>query len=167
MGAKVIAVFKKVSSIPDKLFMKKLEKYCRGLTQIPLSKREKYAKKVGKTSLNKESVFILGVLNKIEELSKIDILLSLFEYKMDEIIDDNTYRRLMLMVDRTMFSDLIYLKSNITDNPIVIENDAEQGLLANGWLCYAGQSWGTADEEGQFLYNYTNIAKRFCELINI
>ena len=71
------------------------------------------------------------------------------------------------MVDRTMFSDLLYLKANITDNLIVIENDAEQGLLANGWLCYAGQTWGTADQESQFVYNYNNIAKLFCSLISI
>ena len=143
-ASKVITVIKKAASIPDKLFMNKMEKYCRGLIEIPANKREKYAAKVGKPGLNKDSVFILGVLNKIEELSKIKILLTLFEAKMDGLIDDETYRRLMLLVDRTMYSDLLYLKTNITDDPIVIENDAEQGLLANGWLYYYGQTWGTA-----------------------
>ena len=81
--------------------------------------------------------------------------------------DDETYRRLMLLVDRTMYSDLLYLKTNITDDPIVIENDAEQGLLANGWLYYYGQTWGTATEDSQLVYNYTNIAKQFCQLIEI
>ena len=166
-ASKVITVIRKAASIPDKLFMNKMEKYCRGLIQIPANKREKYASKVGKPGLNKDSVFILGVLNKIEELSKIKILLNLFEYKMDEVIDNETYRRLMLMVDRTMFSDLLYLKANITDNPIVIENDAEQGLLSNGWLSYYGQTIGTATEDSQLVYTYTNIAKRFCKLITI
>lgn len=166
-ASKVITVIKKAASIPDKLFMNKMEKYCRGLIEIPANKREKYAAKVGKPGLNKDSVFILGVLNKIEELSKIKILLALFEAKMDGLIDDETYRRLMLLVDRTMFSDLLYLKANITDNPIVIENDAEQGLLANGWLYYYGQTWGTAIEDSQLVYNYTNIAKQFCQLIEI
>ena len=162
---KVITIFKKAASIPDKIFMNKVEKYCRGITQIPVTKREKYIAKVGKASINKDSVFVLGVLNKIEELSKIDILLALFECKMDEAIDDETYRRLMVMVDRTMFSDLKYLLANVTDNPIAIENDAEQGLLSNGWLSYYGQTWGTATEDGHQVYTYTNIAKRFCELI--
>lgn len=166
-ASKVITVIKKAASIPDKLFMNKMEKYCRGLIEIPANKREKYAAKVGKPGLNKDSVFILGVLNKIEELSKIKILLTLFEAKMDGLIDDETYRRLMLLVDRTMYSDLLYLKTNITDDPIVIENDAEQGLLANGWLYYYGQTWGTATEDSQLVYNYTKIAKQFCQLIEI
>ena len=65
-ASKVITVIKKAASIPDKLFMNKMEKYCRGLIEIPANKREKYAAKVGKPGLNKDSVFILGVLNKIE-----------------------------------------------------------------------------------------------------
>jgi hypothetical protein len=73
----------------------------------------------------------------------------------------------MIIVDRTMFSDLLYLKSNITEEPIVISNDAEQGLLSNGWLSYYGQTWGTATEDSQLLYTYTNIAKQFCKLITI
>lgn len=166
-ASKVITVIKKAASIPDKLFMNKMEKYCRGLIEIPANKREKYAAKVGKPGLNKDSVFILGVLNKIEELSKIKILLALFEAKMDELIDDETYRRLMLLVDRTMYADLLYLKANVTDEPIVIANDAEQGLLANGWLYYYGQTWGTATEDSQLVYSYTNIAKQFCQLVEI
>lgn len=166
-ASKVITVIKKAASIPDKLFMNKMEKYCRGLIEIPVSKRKKYAAKIGKPGLNKDSVFILGILNKIEEQSKIKILINLFEAKMDLLIDDNTYRRLMLLVNQTMYSDLLYLKNNIKDDPIVIKNDAEQGLLANGWLYYYGQTSGTATEDSQMLYNYTNIAKKFCELIEI
>ena len=147
--------------------MNKMEKYCRGMVKISENKRKKYAAKVGKAGLNKDSVFILGILNKIEELSKINIMINLFEHKMDEMIDDETYRRLMIIVDRTMFSDLLYLKSNITEEPIVISNDAEQGLLSNGWLSYYGQTWGTATEDSQLLYTYTNIAKQFCKLITI
>lgn len=164
--SKFLAVFRKVSSIPDKLFMKRIEKYCRGLTDIPVIKRKEYVEKVGKASLNRDSVFILGVLNRIEELSKIDILVALFEAKVNGAIDDETYRRLSLLVDRTMFSDLLYLKANITDDPIVITNDAEQGLLTNGWLYYLGQTFGSAAEDGHQVYSYTNIAKRFCTLIN-
>ncbi|MBE6644924.1 MAG: hypothetical protein E7612_06060 [Ruminococcaceae bacterium] len=166
-ASKIITVIKQAASIPDKFFMNKMEKYCRGMVKISENKRKKYAAKVGKAGLNKDSVFILGILNKIEELSKINIMINLFEHKMDEMIDDETYRRLMIIVDRTMFSDLLYLKSNITEEPIVISNDAEQGLLSNGWLSYYGQTWGTATEDSQLLYTYTNIAKQFCKLITI
>lgn len=162
---KVVNIIRKSTSIPDKLFMRKMERYCAGLVSIPSSKREKYAAKVGKQSLNKDSVFILGVLNKIEELSKIDILIRLFEAKMDEEIDDQTYRRMMLQVDRTMFSDISFLKDNICDNLIKITSVEEENLLATGWLIFAGIGIGTATEEGGNLYSYTQIAKQFCNVV--
>ena len=162
---KVVKIIRKSASIPDKLFMHKMERYCAGLVSIPSSKREKYAAKVGKKSLNKDSVFILGVLNKIEELSKIDILVRLFEAKMDEEIDDQTYRRMMLQVDRTMYSDILFLKDNICDDLIKIASVEEENLLAMGWLIFAGIGIGTATEEGGNLYSYTQTAKQFCNVV--
>jgi len=162
---KVVKIIRKSASIPDKLFMHKMERYCAGLVSIPSSKREKYAAKVGKKSLNKDSVFILGVLNKIEELSKIDILVRLFEAKMDEEIDDQTYRRVMLQVDRTMYSDILFLKDNICDDLIKIASVEEENLLATGWLIFAGIGIGTATEEGGNLYSYTQTAKQFCNVV--
>lgn len=162
---KVVKIIRKSASIPDKLFMHKMERYCAGLVSIPSSKREKYAAKVGKKSLNKDSVFILGVLNKIEELSKIDILVRLFEAKMDEEIDDQTYRRMMLQVDRTMYSDILFLKDNICDDLIKIASVEEENLLATGWLIFAGIGIGTATEEGGYLYSYTQTAKQFCNVV--
>ena len=162
---KVVKIIRKSASIPDKLFMHKMERYSAGLVSIPSSKREKYAAKVGKKSLNKDSVFILGVLNKIEELSKIDILVRLFEAKMDEEIDDQTYRRMMLQVDRTMYSDILFLKDNICDDLIKIASVEEENLLATGWLIFAGIGIGTATEEGGNLYSYTQTAKQFCNVV--
>ena len=162
---KVVKIIRKSASIPDKLFMHKMERYCAGLVSIPSSKREKYAAKVGKKSLNKDSVFILGVLNKIEELSKIDILVRLFEAKMDEEIDDQTYRRMMLQVDHTMYSDILFLKDNICDDSIKIASVEEENLLATGWLIFAGIGIGTATEEGGNLYSYTQTAKQFCNVV--
>ena len=162
---KVVKIIRKSASIPDKLFMHKMERYCAGLVSIPSSKREKYAARVGKKSLNKDSVFILGVLNKIEELSKIDILVRLFEAKMDEEIDDQTYRRMMLQVDRTMYSDILFLKDNICDDLIKIASVEEENLLATGWLIFAGIGIGTATEEGGNLYSYTQTAKQFCNVV--
>ena len=162
---KVVKIIRKSASIPDKLFMHKMERYCAGLVSIPSSKREKYAAKVGKKSLNKDSVFILGVLNKIEELSKIDILVRLFEAKMDEEIDDQTYRRMMLQVDRTMYSDILFLKDNICDDSIKIASVEEENLLATGWLIFAGIGIGTATEESGNLYSYTQTAKQFCNVV--
>ena len=166
LGAiKYIKYIQKIASIPDKIFMNKIEKYCRGLTAIPIEKRQKYAQKVGKDSLNQDSVFILGILNKIEELSKIDIMITLFEAKMDEKIDDPTYRRMMLQVDRTIFSDILFLKDNIC-NEYVNPNTVEiENLIAQGWLFLAGIDGGTSAGGGSCLYIYTQTAKQFCNIV--
>lgn len=164
-AVKVVALIRKAASIPDKFFMYKVEKYCAGLSTIPLSKREKYAKKIGKKSLNKENVFVLGVLNRNEELSKIDIFVKLFIAKLYEKIDDQTYRRLMLQTDRTMFSDILYLKDNICEGEVKITSVEEENLLAMGWLIFAGIGWGTATEDGGNIYAYTQTAKLFCKIV--
>lgn len=150
-AVKIITIIRKGASIPDKYFMHKIERYCAGLSAIPLAKREKYAKKIGKKSLNKETIFILGVLNRNEELSKIDIFVRLFEAKINEEIDDQTYQRMMLQVDRTMFSDILYLKDHICDGSVKIKTVEEENLLAMGWLIFAGTEWvsGFEDTENQ------------------
>ena len=162
---KIVKIIRKSASIPDKLFMRKMERYCKGLVEIPVSKRESYAAKVGKKALNKESVFILGILNRIEELSKIDILIRIFEAKMDEKIDDQTYRRMMLQVDRTMFSDILFLRDNICNSTIKLRTVEEENLVSTGWLIFSGIGWGTAEEEGGNLYSYTQTAKQFCNIV--
>lgn len=78
---KVVKVIRKSASIPDKLFMRKMERYCAGLVSIPASKREKYVKRVGKEALNKDSVFILGVLIKLKSYQKLIFLLDYLKQK--------------------------------------------------------------------------------------
>lgn len=162
---KVVNTIRKIASIPDKLFMRKLELYCTELVSIPVSKREKYVEKVGKKSLSKDSVFILGVLNKTEELSKINIFIKLFKAKIDEEINDQTYRRMMLQVERTMFSDILFLKDNICNNEIKITSVEEENLLATGWLIFAGIGISTNNEDGGTRYLYTQTAKQFCNIV--
>lgn len=158
---KIIKVIRKTASIPDKFFMHKIERYCAGLVEeIPVEKRKKYAEKVGKKTLNEDSVFILGVLNKIEELSKIDIFVKLFALKMDGVIDDPTYRRMMLQVERTMYSDILFLSDKICNNSVEVTSVEVESLLAAGWLIFAGFGEG-----GVNLYSYTQTAKQFCKIV--
>ena len=45
---KSLKAAQKIASIPTALYMKKFERYCKGLTTIPLEKRQKYMKLLGK-----------------------------------------------------------------------------------------------------------------------
>ena len=65
-------------------------------------------------------MLVLNIINRIEENDKIDFLLRLLEGILDGEIDDITYRRLMVPVHRTLYSDLLYLKDHVTKKPIEI-----------------------------------------------
>lgn len=82
--------------------MKKFERYCKGVTTIPLEKRQKYMQLLGKEKFNKESVFVLNVINRFEENENIPLFLKILDAKMDGFIDDNEYHRLMILTDRTL-----------------------------------------------------------------
>ena len=157
---KSLKVAQKIASIPTALYMKKFGRYCKGLTTIPLEKRQKYMKLLGKEKFNKESVFVLNVINRIEENEKIPLFLKILNAKMDGFIDDNEYHRLMILTDRTLYSDLLYLKDNITEDPVKLNSDSDYGLASSGLLVAAGNEWveGMDDADNGVRFNYTLAA---------
>ena len=164
-GLKVYGIFRKLADLPSKLYLRKFDRYMKGVTDIPVKKRQAYLKLVTKERFNKESVYILEVINRIEDLEKIDILVRLLELKMDETITDAEYRRMMIMTASTMKEDLDYLRLNITNDSFVIKSVQEEGLLLSGWIIYEGMTWGTAENDSGNLYRYTAMAKRYCEIV--
>lgn len=159
---KSLKAAQKIASIPTALYMKKFERYCKGLTTIPLEKRRKYMRLLGKEKFNKESVFVLNVINRIEENEKIPLFLNLLSAKMEGLIDDNEYHRLMILTDRTLYSDLLYLKDNITENPVRLNTDSDYGLASSGLLVTAGNKWveDMDEEDNGVRFNYTFAAKK-------
>lgn len=159
---KSLKAAQKIASIPTALYMKKFERYCKGLTTIPLEKRQKYMKLLGKEKFNKESVFVLNVINRIEENEKIPLFLRILDAKMDGFIDDNEYHRLMILTDRTLYSDLLYLKDNITEDPVKLNSDSDYGLASSGLLVTTGNEWieGMDDADNGVRFNYTLAAKK-------
>ena len=167
-ASKPISAMRKIMSLPSKLFMRKVARYLKGIAEIPEEKRDSYIKKLSSKEVNRNSVFVLNVINIIEEESKIPLLVSLFRAELFGLINDEQYRRLTIMVDRTLHSDLDYLQAHLTHDEFHIKNDAEQGLLSNGWLKYAGQEFSSIekanDSDNDELYIYTDLAKCFCEI---
>ena len=159
-------IIKKLCGLPTKLFLTKFEKYCRGLIDIPVQDREAYFQRVDQQSRDNETLFILSVINKIEEIEKIDIMLALFKAKLDEKLNDADYRRFVIMVGNTLYSDICYMRDNITQDNFPIEDYEQDGLLSSGWLRPVGQGWGTIGEtESDNLFAYSKIAKRFCNIV--
>lgn len=160
---KIYGAIRKTASIPSKLYLRKLDRFMRGMTEIPLRKRQKYIRLVSKDQYNKDSVYILEMINRIEDIEKVDVLLKLFELRMTEVLTDGEFRRMSLMVASTMKEDLNYMVRHITNDSFEILTIQEEGLLLAGWLIYDGMSIGTSEKEGGNLYRYTALAKRFCK----
>lgn len=144
--SKIYKGIKLVASIPDRLFLRKFERLCVGVGKIPEQKRKKYMKKISKKKFNKESAFILDVISRVEDLEKIDIFSLLWEAKIDGKIDEDKFRRYVIMTASTMLQDIKYMSKHIVNNTFYITQMEEEGLLAQGWIIYAGLAWGTAEE---------------------
>ena len=168
--SETITLFKtlrSISGIPTQLFLHKFERYCKGLGEIPREKRAAYVRKLGKEKFNREGVFILNVLNRIEENEKIDFMLRLLERRLDETLDDTTYRRLMVLIDRTLYTDLLYLKDHVTDRPIEISEAEEFGLVSSGLISSDGLGWvsDAAEQPTVLLFRYTPAAQQLAEIL--
>lgn len=98
--SKIYKGIKTVASIPDRLFLRKFERLCLGIGKIPENKRKKYIQKITRKRFNKDSVFILDVINKVEDLEK---------------IDDDRFRRYVIMTVNTMLQDLKYMSNCISN----------------------------------------------------
>ena len=167
-----IRALKTVASIPTKLFMIKAEKVCKGVAEIPIDKRQKFLKKIGKKKFNKEAVFVLTVIDKVEELSKIDIFLKILEKRMDEQITEEEYHRYFVRVDHTLLSDIMYMKDNLETTDFPLDCVQLEGLFSNGWIVYSGQNWtGLNEDESETVkiddnrYNYSKSAREFCKIV--
>ncbi len=163
--SKVYKGIKTVASIPDRLFLRKFERLCLGIGKISEDKRKKYVQKITRKRFNKDSVFILDVINRVEDFEKIDFFSLLWEAKMDEKIDDAEFRRYVIMTSNTMLQDLKYMSNNIANDTFYITSMEEEGLVIQGWIIYAGLDIGTAEEAGGNLYAYTKTAKDYCKCV--
>jgi len=170
-AVKGLKLLKSVASIPSKLYLRKFEKFCRGLVQIPLEKRQHYMKTLGREKFNHESVFILNVINRIEEEDKLPLLIKLIDARTEEIITSDEYRRLTILVDRTFYRDLLYLEHNVTADPVALRTDSDYGLVASGLLVTAGSEWinDFKNEENPsdtgIRFNYTSSAKKLAQIL--
>lgn len=170
-AVKTLKLLKSLASIPSKLYLRKFEQFCKGVYEIPLEKRRKFIEKLGRERFNQESVFILNIINRIEEEDKLPFLTRILEARIEGVIDSAEYRRLTVLVDRTLYSDLLYLEHNITADPVALRTESDFGLVASGLLVTAGNDWmgDFSDEDDPddtgMRFNYTAAAKKLAWIL--
>lgn len=159
-AVKIINIAKSISSIPSKLFLLKVERYCRLCVEIPIEKRNKYIERIGSKEFNKECVRILNIINRIDEMKKIDIIVKIYAARVNEEIDYPTFFRLLNIVDNVLYEDLIYMKDNFDEKQTVrLDNEFEEGLASAGLLISLG---AVLSGPG---YKYTKSAKQIYKIV--
>lgn len=61
--------------------------------------------------------------------------------------------------------DLKYMSNCISNDTFYITSVEEEGLVTQGWIIYAGLGIGTDEDSGGNLYEYTKMAKEYCEYV--
>ena len=163
-------MLKSVASIPTKIYLRKFERFCRGISDIPLEQRQKFMEKLGHERFQRESVFILNVVNRIEEEDKLPLLAKILDACTAGVITLSEFRRLTMLVDRTLYSDLEYLGQHITADPVVLCTDSDYGLVASGLLVTAGNEFMTDFDDDDptdtgIRFNYTAAAKKLASIL--
>lgn len=168
---KTLKILKSVASIPTKLYLHKFERFCREIPDIPLEKRQKFMEKLGHERFQRESVFILNVINRIEEEDKLPLLAKILDACTEGVIPLAEFRRLTMLIDRTLYNDLEYLGQHITADPVVLRTDSDYGLVASGLLVTAGNEviadFGSDDDPSDtgIRFNYTTAAKKLASIL--
>lgn len=121
-------------TLPDQLYMRKYQRFKKGVSKYNLPERKKIIRNVSKLKVKTYTPFILNVINACEEEEKMDFLVKLTAAWMEKRLDDADYRRLALMMERTPYDDMIYLKRLFEKQHIELRSVMEESLLANGWL---------------------------------
>jgi hypothetical protein len=99
-----------------------------------LPERRKILRKVSELKVKTQIPFILNVINACEEAEKMDFLVKLTAAWMEKRLDDVDYRRLVLMMERTPYDDLLYLEKLFEKQQIELRSMIGESLLTNGWL---------------------------------
>ena len=158
-AVKIIKIAKMISSLPSKMFLVKVERYCRLCTEIPIEKRNKYIEKIGSEEFNKESVRILNIINHIDEMKKIDIIVKIYAARVNEEIDYPTFFRLLKIVDNVLYEDLIYMKEHFDEKKRIYEiNCYEEGLVKAGLIITTGPVTNGG-------FKYTISAKQIYDIV--
>ncbi len=94
-----------------------------------------------------------------------DSLVKLTEGWLEERLDDATYRRLALMMERTPYDDLLYLKSLFKKRHIELRSMVDESLLANGWLTADSVALQTIHQDAAIECHLTVNAWKFGEIV--
>lgn len=154
-----------IISLPTRIYMNKYAQLCQGVIgSITPEEGQKWLKRIGKEKFSNESYILLNVLNSIEEDEKILFITKVFKALVKDDLTFDEYRRLIIYISKTIYSDLKYMVDNITYDKIYFSEELN-GLVCNGWLIRMSNGNQESHKDSSDLYYYGKIAHKFCEIV--
>lgn len=129
----LVKVVKLGSSIRDRLFARKLLTFLREVSSTPLEKRTEFVSRLSsKGNKQRAGEAILLLLERLDDMTKPEIVGKIVCSAILCEIDDETSLKLSAMVDRSYITDLLLLPNSETGKGIDI--DAAESLASVGLL---------------------------------
>lgn len=100
---------------------KKVFDFFYGIKDIPIEKRQKFAREYCQANREDTAEALLGILDRLNNQNYVPIICSLMRAKMDEKITIPEFNRTVLALERTTYTDLQFLTK-------FIDNYYEEGL---------------------------------------
>lgn len=145
--SKYASLYTSIKDIPSRLFCRKIAKFFEGTISITKESRGRFISNF-KNEMDKNTIRILNIIDKIEDENKIDYINNLFAALVNEDIDFAMFFRLCKCIEPCTSEDLE--KTSIyVEEKIVAEHDLTSQILSqNGILSEYRSQLSDGDASG-------------------
>lgn len=156
--AKFISFLKSSTSILDIYNTRKFIRFLVGVTEIENTEKVTLSEKLFSSDENsKENALrILGYINKTESEKIIEFMINATRSLLLDLINRDTYFRIVRVLSNSMYEDLIFLKDNMSKQTIEC-NSSVLALMNNGLMIQAGIDANKSVEQQE--YSFTKLGK--------
>jgi len=160
----VYSIYKGSINISDRLLFFKVTKFLYSLKNhnIPFEKRIKFLDKMNSSPAFKKRVSydLLNILNKIDELDKIELITKVFRYCMLDLITYDEFTRCAYGINSAFMNDIkAFIKMNEEKETF---NAVKQNLIHTGFVkIKTGNTW---NDVGRIYYEITDLGTKLIQI---
>lgn len=149
-------------NIANMFLLKKLLRFLSGISDMTLDKRVRFSSKYIDGNENEFAEKLLIIIEKLDDLSKANILANLFRSLSDETIDINMFMRLSNALANTLIEDLLFLEKN-DDKTRLEYNCHSDTLLNNGYYRRSRALFPGSGDSKDFACEVTALGKKMVQ----
>jgi len=162
----IAGIFKATVSIRDRALVKKLVKFLSSLNSVSTKARLQFKAKIDVDEKYKINVGekLLLILERLDDMSKPNLIAHAFQAYIEEQIDFNMFQRLACAIDRSFYPDLMSLKLNGAPNRLSPQTKLQ---LSNSGVIELVAITGTNLSSKNNRYQATELGKAMLKFVLI